>query len=168
MKKFRKTQDRAFTLIEMLIVVGIFAVLGILVTRSIILTLAGSRKSQNLIKVSENLNYSLGIIERQLRSASSITDTCPNNTQVIDYLDQNGTQTSFSCLSASGIGYIASGSSRLTDSTVNVTSCSFVCTSQTNGNPTSVKINVTAKDATAVGTANSVVTDSTEVFLRNY
>jgi len=165
----KKQNTSGFTLVEMLVVVGIFAVLGILVTRSIILTLAGSRKSQNIIKVSENLNYSLGVIERQLRSASSITDTCPNSdTSNINYLDQNSVQTSFSCGNSGGVGYIASGSSTLTDSTVNVTSCSFTCVSQTNGNPTAIKINVTAQDSTAVGTANSVVTDSIEVFLRNY
>lgn len=161
------TKQKGMSIIEILIVVGIFSVLGILTTRAIILTVGGGKKSENLIKVRENVNYSLAVIERQLRNADSITDCTNSNTQKISYLDQNGVASSFSCanIGSSTIGYVASGSAKLTSDTVDVTNCSFTCV---NGVQRSVKVSLEAKESTAIGTANSIVSASTEVFLRNY
>lgn len=160
-------KESGMSLIEILIVVGIFAVLGILTTRAVILTIGGGKKSENLIKIRENINYSLGVIERQLRNADSITDCSNANTRRVDYLDQNGRSSSFSCagIGNSTIGYVASGSARLTSDTIDITNCSFTCQS---GLQRSIKITLEAKESTAIGTANSVVSASTEVFLRNY
>jgi prepilin-type N-terminal cleavage/methylation domain-containing protein len=162
---------KGFSLLEILVVVSIFAVLGILITRSVLLTLTGGKKSESLIGVRENLNYSVGIIERQLRNANSIA-TCPNSDPlVISYTDQNGNATAFSCVDVGTAGYIASGAgatrARLSSDTVNVTDCSFVCATAS-GTPSSVTINLEAKDASASGTENSTVTTKTQVFLRNY
>jgi prepilin-type N-terminal cleavage/methylation domain-containing protein len=165
MKKM-KTHS-GMSLIEILIVVGIFAVLGILTTRAVILTVGGGKKSENLIKVRENVNYSLGVIERQLRNADSITDCDNSNTRRIDYLDQRGFATYFACtgIGASTVGYVASGSARLTADAVDITNCSFTCQ---DGTPRSIKIVLEAQESQAIGAANSVVSASTEVFLRNY
>ncbi|HKC04336.1 MAG TPA: type II secretion system protein, partial [Patescibacteria group bacterium] len=93
-------QESGLSLLEILVVVSIFAFLGILITRSIILTVAGSRKSESLVKVRESLNYSLSVIERQLRNANSIPN-CPNlDSTYLAYNDQNGNPTSFSCASS--------------------------------------------------------------------
>lgn len=157
------------SLIEILVVIGIFGILGVLTTRSVVLTLSGSKKTENLIKIRENINYTFGVIERQLRNADAITDCTNANTLAINYLDQNGLPASFSCGNiGSGIGYISSGANQLTSNTVDINSCSFTCKVGTNGNPSSVKISVQAQDATATGISNSVVTSSTSVSLRNY
>lgn len=162
MKKFR-----GFSLLEILVVVSIFAVLGILITRSVLLTLGGGKKSESLIKVRENLDYSVGIIERQLRNANMIT-ACPNpDPSVISYYDQNGNLATFSCVGVGTRGYIASGEARLSSDTVNITDCSFTCATAS-GTPSSVTINLTAKDASVSGSENSTVTTKTQVFLRNY
>lgn len=164
--------SQGFSLLEILVVVSIFAVLGILITRSVLLTLSGGRKSESLIGVRENLNYSVGIIERNLRNADSIT-ACPNPDPLkISYTDQNGNTTSFSCVEDIGtVGYIASGEGafkvKLSSDTVDVTDCSFVCATAS-GTPSSVTINLEAKDASASGSENSTVTTKTQVFLRNY
>lgn len=155
------------SLLEILVVVSIFAALGILITRSVLLTLGGGRKSESLIKIRENLNYSIGVIERQLRNANSITDCGLSGTSLINYTDQNGIAASFSCVNIGSSGYIASGSARLTSDLVKVTGCSFTCSLGT-GVPSSVTINLTAVDASAIGTENSAVTAKTQVFLRNY
>ena len=168
MKNSQNTET-GMSLIEILVVIGIFAILGVLTTRSVILTIGGGKKSENLILVRENLNYSLGVIERQLRNADSITDTCPNgNTLKLNYLDQNGVASSFSCANlGAGIGYVASGSAKLTSDTIDVTACSIQCQKNTSG-PSSVKVVLTGQDVGAVGISNSSVTVSTEVSLRNY
>jgi hypothetical protein len=163
-------QNDGLSLLEILVVVSIFAALGILITRSVLLTLGGGKKSESLIRVRENLNYSIGVIERQLRNANSIT-TCPNSdTSTISYVDQNGNTTTFSCrnIGVSGsVGYIASGSAKLSSDAVNITGCSFACALGV-GSPSSVTINLTAIDASAMGIENSAVTATTKVSLRNY
>ena len=152
------------SLLEILVVVSIFAVLGILITRSIILTLSGSKKSESIIKVRENLNYSLGVMERQLRNANSV-ETCEST--LINYSDQNGNASTFSCNDMDTIGYVASGSSRLTNTGVDVIACTFDCNNNS-GRTSLVEINLEAKDASASGEQNTDVTASTKVFLRNY
>lgn len=163
--------EAGMSLLEILVVVSIFAVLGILITRSIILSVAGSRRSESQIKVRESLNYSLSVIERQLRNANSIPDSsCPNlDTTYLAYIDQNGNPTFFSCVQAgAGIGAVASQSANLTSSDVNVVGCSIVCTPGQGDNPSVVTISLEARDAQAVGTANFNTTLTTQINLRNY
>lgn len=158
---------KGMSLLEILVVVSIFAVLGILVTQSVILTVRGSKKSETLVNVRENLNYAMGIVERQIRNSNSITDCASQpSTSRIDYLDQNGVAAYFSC--PSGGGYIASGSGRLTSTDIDVTTCSFVCTPGTAGNPDSVNIDFVAKDVNTTGIETSTVSISNQVYLRNY
>jgi len=168
-KKLIIKNTSGLSLLEILVVVSVFAALGILITRSVLLTLGGGKKSESLIKVRENLNYSLSVIERQLRNANSITD-CGSSTSTISYTDRGGNTASFSChnVGQTGqIGYIASGSAKLSGDSVNVTGCSFSCTLGI-GSPSSVTINLTAIDASAMGIENSSVTTTTQVLLRNY
>lgn len=170
--KLKIKNSCGISLLEILVVVSVFAVLGILITRSILTTLSGSRKSESVVKVRENLNYALGVMERQIRNAGSIVDC--NNTMV-DYLDQSGNPASFSCINTDpeaddyviNSGYVASGSARLTSADVEVTDCKFICT-QTPGIPYSIGINLWAKDASASAEQNTLVTASTQVSLRNY
>ncbi len=158
------------SLIEILVVVAIFAILGIIVTRSVVLSIGGSKKSESLVKVRENLNYSLGIIERQIRNADSLVSACPNSdTSLINYKDQSGNAASFSCVGMGGSDpYIASGSARLSSDVIKITSCSFICTPATSVNPALVTISLEAQDAEATGVQQSKVTTTTRIYLRNY
>jgi hypothetical protein len=154
--------ENGISLLEILVVVSIFAFLGILITRSVLLTIGGGKKSESLIGVRENLNYSLGIIERNLRNANSIVG-CGDSTSQISYTDSDGNFGTFSC----GTGYIASGSARLSNDAVSVTSCSITCASAS-GTPSSITISLEATSASASGLENSTVTATTQILLRNY
>ena len=77
--------QKGMSLLEILVVVAIFSILGVIVTRSVLLTLRGSKKSESQVKVRENVNYALAVIERQLRNADSIV-TCPNDPSFSDNL----------------------------------------------------------------------------------
>lgn len=155
--------NKGMSLLEILVTVTIFAVLGIIITRSIILTLQGSRKSESLVKVRENLDYAMGVVERQLRNADSIADCTNSDTTKITYVSQDGIQSSFSCGS-----FIASGSAQLTSSTVTITNCSFTCQTGSSANPSSVSVFFEGKDANATGVQNSTVSLTNQIFLRNY
>jgi prepilin-type N-terminal cleavage/methylation domain-containing protein len=152
------------SLIEILVVVTIFAILGIVVTRAVILTISGSKKSESLVRVRENLNYAMGVVERQLRNADAIT-TCPNtDASRIDYQDIYGNSTSFTCAN----GAVASGSAQLTSSEVVITACSFICQPGLSNNPVSVNVSFTAKDANTTGIQRSSVDLTSQIYLRNY
>lgn len=178
MKKMKQSQiqnskfkipNSGLSLLEILVVVTIFAILGIITTRAVFLTLQGSKKSESTVRVRENLDYSVGVIERNLRNAGSVV-TCPNvDTKTISYLDQDGNAGSFSCVNTGGAdSYVASGSARLTSDAVKITSCAITCSAGTSTNPPLVTISLEAQDATAVGVQNTKVSTTTQVYLRNY
>jgi prepilin-type N-terminal cleavage/methylation domain-containing protein len=159
---------KGFSLIEVLVVITIFAVLGVLVTQSVVLTLIGSRKSESIVHARENLDYSLNVIERHIRNAGAIISTSPDNYAII-YVDQNGKTSSFSCNDMqSDDSFVASGSARLTNDSVKVTDCSFIWTPGIGGSPDLVQISMTMADSSATGVQGSSVTSTMQIHLRNY
>lgn len=166
-------KQRGVSLFEIIIVVGIFAAVAVLTTRSTFLTLRGTRKSDAQIRVKENLEYGVAIIERQLRNADVISQTtvCDGATELsrVDYTDSQGNASFIACQSV-GLtsGYIASGSARLTNDEITISSCSFVCSPQAGPAPANITINITGIDLSGSGAESSQVTLSTKVFLRNY
>lgn len=167
--KLKNNKQTGMSLLEILVVVTIFAVLGVLVTRSVLLTLQGSRKTEALVKTRENLNFAMSVMERQIRNADSIIQ-CPNaDPKILDYTDADGATTSFTCTNiATADGYIASGSARLTNDSINVLTCQFGCTIGSSTNPSSVTIDISATDKTATGVQNATVSVSNKIYLRNY
>ena len=156
---------KGFSLIEILVVLTIFAIVAVLSFKAIFLTLRGARKSDATVKVRDTLDYTVGTIERHLRNADSIV-SCGSSTSKISYLDSLGNPGSFSCLGSGTDMYVASGSARLTNSSVTVT-CSFVCETSTTG-PSSITINLTGTDINTTGAEGATVTVSTKIYLRNY
>ncbi len=149
------------SLIEILVVIMVFAILGILISRVILVTLQGSGKSDSLVKIRENLSYSLAVIEREIRNAETIV--CPSTTQV-NYTNSRGISTYFSCSGAR----VASGSAWLTSDEVSITACSFTCTAASGHVLPSVTISLEAKDATITGAGGAQATATTKIFLRTY
>ncbi len=164
-----KQNTAGISLIEILVVITIFAVLGVIVSSSLILTIQGTKKSEALIRVRENVNYSLGVIERNIRNASSIVDCTNADTTKITYLNQNGVVSSFSCINAGGANsYIASGSARLTSDAISIVNCSFTCSASVDlSNPPLVTIDILARDAVSSGVQSSSVSAQTKIYLRN-
>lgn len=154
------------SLIEILIVISIFAVIGLLSTRSIFLTLRGARKSESQVKVRENLNFSLAVLERQIRNAERIT--CTASPTLLTYTALEGVQSTFSCVTAGTDTYIASGAARLTSNEISLTSCSITCTQTSTNKPPTVKISIVAVDNTTSSVEKGSVTIETEISPRNY
>ena len=160
---------KGISLIEILIVVAIFAVLGVLISRVILTTLRGSSRSDNLVKVRDNLDYALSIMERQIRNAESVSP-CPNSPPYtrIDFRDSNGIAAYFACTNVGASGYVASGSARLTSDQVAITACSLVCNAASGRVPPSVDISLEARGANQTGVERAMVTAVTKIFLRTY
>jgi hypothetical protein len=163
--KNKRRNIEGISLLEILVVIAIFTVLAVITTRAVLLTLRGSRKSESMAKVREDLDYSLSVIDRNLRNAEEIdVASCTGNR--VDYVDELGNSSYFACLETSGVGYVASGSARLTSNKVDVISCNFSCDDTIS--PPSVTISLEAQSTEGSGIEGSVVTVSTKIYLRNY
>ncbi len=158
--------ERGLSLIEILVVITIFAMLGLLISGSLILSIRGAKKSESMIKVRENLNYAVAVVERNLRNASSITN-CIDADTTISYLDQYGKAGSFSCEFGQNGGYLASGSGkiRITAEDIDLGSCNFTCDGT--NNPPSVVVDLEGAYVNTNGAEGSVVSISSTVYLRN-
>lgn len=162
--KFKK----GFSLVEILVVLAVFAILGIVVSQSLLLVLRSARKSDTSNKVRESLDFAVASMERQLHNAIDITP-CPNaDTSKITVMDQNRQTYLLSCANIGPGGYIASASAKMTSADISIVSCSFVCTPSSASVPISVAIDIAAQDANAVGPENTRVMDSTTVYLRTH
>lgn len=113
-------KKNGFTLIEMLVVIGIFGILAFIGSNMFFTILKSSAKTRVLAEVKQNGNYALSVMGRMIRNAKSIED-CPGDSIRIENPDRDNT--TFSC---SG-GRIASNSANLTSDKVAVTGCNFSC-----------------------------------------
>ena len=160
-----------FSLIEIMVVTTIFALLGVLVSQSLALSIRGSKKSEASSKIRSSLSGATGIIERQLRNANSITEcnTDENPNKVI-YTDEVGEAASFAC---SG-NTIASASASLAatnlidTASVSVTTCTIACSLDTEGVTDSVVVSLTGKDPNITGAESAEVSIQSRILLRNY
>lgn len=156
-----------FSLVEMLIVVVIFAVIGILLSQTIILTLQTTKRSDTSARVRENVDFVLSVIDRQLHSASSVTSGCTGTPSAqVTYTDINGQVGSFACINAGPDGYVSSAGAQITSTQISVTDCTFTCT-QLTGAPY-INVNISARDKNIPGLQNATVSASTRIYLRTY
>lgn len=173
-----------YSLIEIMVVLTLFSLLVLVATQTLMVSLRTASKSESIGKVKENLEFAVNVMERQLRSAKSVVDTCPLSPAIdstplsLTYLDQNGVEASFACQNIGVDGYVASGSAtligsgvgaaRLTNQSVSITSCSITCSANT-GAPTSITISLTAEDKSSLpGAERAAATSQTTVSLRQY
>ncbi len=152
-------KNLGFSLIEMVVVLGLFAMIAIVSAQSLLFTLKGARKSESLNKNRENIDYAVSVTQRLLRNASEII-TCPlTDNSRVDYKDQDKIATYFSCANiGSPDGYLASGSARLTSDAINVTTCSFACTPSTGGSPPYVDLTISSGE----------VSTTSRIYVRSY
>lgn len=172
---------KGFSLIETLVVVGLFALVGIIVSQSTATSLTGSRKADASIKVRENLNQALSVMERQIRSAQSITSTCAaggTTSENISYVDQSGNSAGFSCnpnpnCTTTSTTAVSSTSAVSTDritstDTLCITACQFVCTRVNSNLPPTVDIILEGRSKEATGVEDTAIRVQTSVNLRAY
>ncbi len=130
---FLKTQNRGFTLIEILVVVGILAIIAVISSNMFFTVFKSSGKTKVLTKVKENGDYALSVMERLIRDSEEVvtnTDNkiCESGMNYLKFKRADGSTIEFGCLEeGTANGRIASNSARLTSSEVKVDSCSFDC-----------------------------------------
>jgi prepilin-type N-terminal cleavage/methylation domain-containing protein len=161
---------KGYTLMEILLVVVIFSLLGVIVTQVVASTLRGSGKSENTVVVRENVSYAIGVMERNIRNAEEI-QTCTGSR--LDYINVDVEEVFYECQLDGVINRIFSSelNGYLTNDEISIDNCSGVFNCPP-GNPINyVDIKITAVDAQSAGSENALTAqhnESIRVRLRNY
>lgn len=142
--------SRGFSLIEIIVSVGVLAVVGTVLSQVFFTTTRTATKTGRVNNIKDNGEFALEIMSRLIRNAKNIVpSSCTGSaTSSLSLIHPENTQTDLNCLTDSGNTRIASvsGSSTeyLTDENISV-DCStllFTCLSQP-GSPPTVKITFT-------------------------
>lgn len=154
-----------FSLIEILVVLLVFSIIGIIVTSSVLATLRSARKSDSESKVRANIDYAMAIISRHIRNARTVS--CPDS-HTVTFEDQREQTASFFLQTLGQDRYVASSSAtqRLTSSDINITDLTFACNPASGNNPPSVDVTISAIDKNFQGSEAAKISTSATIVLR--
>jgi prepilin-type N-terminal cleavage/methylation domain-containing protein len=154
---------KGYTLVEILVVIGIFAIVAVMGTMMFFYILKGAAKTRALAEVKQNGDYALGAMTRLIRNAKTLESW---NDHRIILTDQNGESITFECVN----GEIASASASLISETVEVEDCTdmFAVEEGTALTPDKVTISFTLRQAGAGRPEEKAEVDfKTTVLMRN-
>lgn len=136
---------KGFTLIEMLVVIGMLAIIVVVGSTSFFNLLKGSTKTRTVNLVKQNGDYAMGVMTRMIRNARKIDSDCDSGMDEITIINPDNYPTTFSCLD----NPISSNSASLISNQVKVANdnCSFNCQRTTIFEPDVVTINFTLSQA---------------------
>lgn len=156
---YRKKQDTGFTLLEILISVGILATVGTLVAQVLFTTTHVNTKSNLVADIKQNGEFALGSMERAIRGAIEIRNFCTlldESTPSAFIIDAHNNLVQFTCVSdgtaariasvsASGTQYLTGGKVTLSNSggpTCDDSTLTFTCP-DASGIPSPITVNFT-------------------------
>lgn len=160
-------KKNGFTLLEIMVVVGILGIIAVVGSGTFFSILRGSTKTKTLQLVKQNGDYAISVMERMIRNARRVS----GGGDSITIVNPDGETTVFSCEGSPAT--IASNSAPLMDKEVKVDSCYnvFTVTSGISGvRPAVVKINFNLSQAemTTRPEEQASINFQTTVTLRNY
>lgn len=170
MKRDKKyIYQNGFTLVELIIAIGVFAVISISIATILINTLRGANKTNTLAGLRQNGNTLLTQMTRDIRSAVALQlpatcDATPQSTIQITTIDN--VQKSYVCANNNIVD--ANNVSLLDASIVTTTSCTFSCSEVPGENPVAT-IDFTLQNATGgkMAERSGLVEFKSSVIMRN-
>jgi len=175
---FKKKRVLGFILVEMMVVVSLFALVFAIGAGMFFSLIKNANKIKNLNQVKQNGEYATSVMERMIRNARRITSSTATSVSI---LNPDGGTTTFACVeiidesptiaSASAFGGADLGNLSLVDSGVKTETCSInVTDGQAGVSPDVVEINFTlVPSSTTLRTEERVSIDfQTTISLRNY
>lgn len=171
-----KTKRYGFSLIELMVVTGLTAMIGVITTMMFVSILNGSRRTDRTTEIKQNGELTLANMERVIRGAGAITSQCMGvPTDTLSLTDIRGNAVTYGCEQNAGVLKIASQSAQtiyLTSDTVTLGNdicpgtLQFTCIQPPNSPPV-VSIQFTLSDIHASDKLPLSETFSTSITLRN-
>lgn len=156
-------------MVETLVVIVIFAMLSAIIAQSVALSLRGARKSDSLSDVREDLDFTISILERNVRGAIAVNSACNGSTLTsFSYNNEDETSSVISCQNIGPNGYISLDGERLTGSDLSITACQFSCEQPASSVPPVIHISISGSKKNAASTEVSNITVDSQVRLRIY
>ncbi len=175
--KLKMKPSRGFTLIEILVVVGILAIIVIISSTSFFNLLKGSTKTRAANLVKQEGDYALGIMTKMVRNTRGIlrnTDSpprvCVSGMSKLKIKNPDGGETEFECDSSAISSTSAETGSQvpITSDQVAVESCRFDCVEGGYFDPDVVTIDFTlSTGALSPFEERAIINFKTTVVLRN-
>lgn len=154
----RLRKDSGMSLIELIVVLGVFTLLLTVAAQSFFASLRGSNKSAVVTKVKQNADYVLSRMERSLHFATNAS--CDANK--VSFTDSDGKSSYFSCQNNT----VTLDGASLISTDVQVSPCSITCSQD----KTTVFLDMTFKtgsDTSARAEEKSSLNLNTRILLRN-
>lgn len=174
---------KGYSLIEILVVIGVFAIIGIISTQAVSLSLRATKKNDSIVLVKQELDFVSENIERLLQTANTIiVPGCSNATVAtvsVGFRDAGGNRADIACIDMPGNFYTAdhdkrvassSGESisydkRMTSNNISISGCSLTCVNQ--GNENYITFIATASATGIQAVEGATVTSSRQIFVRS-
>lgn len=93
--------SKGFTLLEMLVVLALFGIVGTMATVSLFLLFRGAAKTDYIKEIKQNGDYALSVMEVKIRNNTIRDANCtgnPGTTLIISSADLAATETTYSCV----------------------------------------------------------------------
>ena len=162
-----RRKHSGYTLIELMVGITLFVILGTIVSAIVLYSTRNSTKSESMSKVRERMDFAVQGISRQLRYSKNITCYINGNgterygvpVDIVTYTPRVGVGSTFAAFAVGDGTYrLASGSGTLStwvnlisdDVRITTPSRPFTCTEETVTSPSTVRIQFTAKTAPTV------------------
>lgn len=163
---------RAFSLIELIIVMGLLSLLMLAISSTMLMSIVSSSRIRTATKIKQAGNYAIGQMQGMIRSSKSIVScTSQVENSSITIINPDGGETTLMTeLNGDGFTHIASNSGYfLTPSSTDVgTTFSLTC-EPSDTEPTLIKISFDLKDIVTSGrpSQNPLLHFETSVNMRN-
>jgi prepilin-type N-terminal cleavage/methylation domain-containing protein len=168
--------NRGYTLLELVVVVGVLGFLSIAAVGLFLSSIKGGGKVEVKTVVKQNGQFALNTMVQFARQSRQVVGCSPVPNTRVELLLKSGDRVTFSCEDVgTATGYLASASSalvsRMTSAEVTVDSCSFICVADEQGlrGPrVGIDFSLSQSDPSAKVTESATVDFSTGVYLRGY
>ncbi|MCR4333976.1 MAG: prepilin-type N-terminal cleavage/methylation domain-containing protein [Patescibacteria group bacterium] len=123
-------KNRGYTLIELIVSVGLFAIVMLLASGAYLIMIGINRQVQGIATGIDNLSFALETMTRTIRTGTeygcpSVGVDCPSGGASFSVTDEKGAGVSYTLSSPGGNGVIMQNGVALTDPSVNVSSLTF-------------------------------------------
>lgn len=126
----RKNTKRGYTLIELIVAMGLFALVMLLASGAYLLMIGLNRQTQGIATGIDNLSFAIETMTREIRTGTAYTcgysgGDCPSGANSFSFTNADGATVSYSLVSGAIQKTVNSAASTLTDPTVTISSLLF-------------------------------------------